>query len=60
MVWIHGGGFMMGSSGEEFYAPDYLLEKDIVFASFNYRLGAFGKPKHQHDKTSVANHPEIL
>lgn len=24
------------------YGPDYLLQKDIVFVSFNYRVGAFG------------------
>lgn len=43
MVWIHGGAFMHGSSGTEMYGPDYLLQKDIIFVSFNYRLGAFGK-----------------
>lgn len=24
------------------YGPDYLIEKDIVLVSFNYRLGAIG------------------
>lgn len=42
MVYIHGGGFMWGSSGIEMYGPDYLLQKDIVFVSLNYRVGAFG------------------
>ncbi|ETN61217.1 esterase B1 [Anopheles darlingi] len=42
LLWIHGGAFMRGSSGTEMYAPDYLLQKDVVFVSFNYRIGAFG------------------
>uniref|UniRef100_A0AAG5D5S3 Carboxylic ester hydrolase n=1 Tax=Anopheles atroparvus TaxID=41427 RepID=A0AAG5D5S3_ANOAO len=42
MLWIHGGAFMRGSSGTEMYGPDYLIQKDIVLVSFNYRLGAFG------------------
>lgn len=43
MVWIHGGAFMMGSSEEEMYGPDYLMQKNVVFVSINYRLGAFGE-----------------
>lgn len=42
MVWIHGGAFMRGSSGIEMYGPDFLLQKDIILISFNYRLGVFG------------------
>lgn len=42
MVYIHGGAFTRGSSGTEFYGPDFLLQKDIVLVTFNYRLGAFG------------------
>lgn len=42
MVYIHGGAFMRGSSSILIYGPDYLLQKNIVFASFNYRLGALG------------------
>ena len=43
MVWIHGGGFMMGSGSKNLYSPDYLLKHDIVFVSINYRLGIFGE-----------------
>lgn len=25
-----------------FYGPHYVVEKDVVFVSFNYRLGIFG------------------
>lgn len=42
MFWVHGGGFSRGSSRTDLYAPDYLLEEDIVFVSFNYRLGVIG------------------
>ncbi|KAF7266119.1 hypothetical protein GWI33_020491 [Rhynchophorus ferrugineus] len=42
MVWIYGGGFSIGGSEYEYYAPDFLLEKDVVFVSLNYRLGIFG------------------
>ncbi|CRK97185.1 CLUMA_CG010582, isoform A [Clunio marinus] len=42
MIWVHGGGFNKGSSQTDLYQPDYLLEKNVVFVSFNYRLGAFG------------------
>ncbi|CAG9805087.1 unnamed protein product [Chironomus riparius] len=42
MVWIHGGGFIIGSSSTDIYGPDYFLQEDIVFVSINYRLGVFG------------------
>lgn len=43
MVWIHGGGFKFGDGSEMLYGPDYLLSKDIVYVSMNYRLGVLGK-----------------
>lgn len=42
MVWIYGGSFVFGSSEYINYAPDRLIEKGVVFVSFNYRLGVFG------------------
>ncbi|XP_011495825.1 PREDICTED: juvenile hormone esterase-like isoform X1 [Ceratosolen solmsi marchali] len=42
MVFIHGGGFIFGSGDDLFYGPDYLLRKDIVLVTFNYRLGVLG------------------
>uniref|UniRef100_A0A182JKE7 Carboxylic ester hydrolase n=1 Tax=Anopheles atroparvus TaxID=41427 RepID=A0A182JKE7_ANOAO len=42
MVYIYGGGFVEGTSGTELYGPDYLIEKDIVLVTFNYRVGALG------------------
>jgi cholinesterase len=42
MVFIHGGGFQMGSSRSDIYGPDFLLQKDVVLVTFNYRIGPFG------------------
>ncbi|XP_055537412.1 esterase B1-like [Wyeomyia smithii] len=42
LLYIHGGAFMRGSSGVEMYGPDYLIQKNVVFVSFNYRIGALG------------------
>jgi len=43
MVWIPGGGFSSGHGGLSLYGPQYLLDKDVVVASFNYRVGPLGK-----------------
>ncbi|KAG5667648.1 hypothetical protein PVAND_015622 [Polypedilum vanderplanki] len=43
LVYIHGGGFQTGSSSPSLYfQPDYLLQKELVIVSFNYRVGAIG------------------
>ncbi|GBP50148.1 Esterase B1 [Eumeta japonica] len=42
MVWIHGGAFMCGSGNDDFYGPDFLIEKEIILVTFNYRLEAVG------------------
>ncbi|XP_061395056.1 esterase B1-like [Musca vetustissima] len=42
MVWIYGGGFQVGHCDYAIYAPDNFMQKDVVFVSFNYRLGLFG------------------
>ncbi|KAF2902811.1 hypothetical protein ILUMI_03376 [Ignelater luminosus] len=42
MFFIHGGGFVVGSGGPEWYEPNNLLDKDIVLVTSNYRLGALG------------------
>jgi len=43
MVWIAGGGYFAGSGGLSLYGPQYLLDKDIVLVTMNYRLGILGK-----------------
>lgn len=42
MVWIHGGGFVMGSGSQEIFNGAELAKKGIVVVTFNYRLGRFG------------------
>ncbi|KAG5667651.1 hypothetical protein PVAND_015625 [Polypedilum vanderplanki] len=43
LVYIHGGGFQTGTSSPSlFNCPDYLLQKELVIVSFNYRVGALG------------------
>jgi len=42
MVWIHGGSFTSGASGESVYDGTALASRGVVVVSFNYRLGVFG------------------
>lgn len=43
MFWIHGGGFMIGSTAQGEYNGKHLAKNgDVVVVSTNYRLGAFG------------------
>ncbi|KAJ4446924.1 hypothetical protein ANN_13625 [Periplaneta americana] len=42
MFWIHGGGWLSGSGGIDQFGPQYLLDKNVVLVSINYRLGALG------------------
>ncbi|XP_026486963.2 juvenile hormone esterase-like [Vanessa tameamea] len=43
MVFIHGGGFMFGNGTDDaVHGPDYLIEKDVVIVTLNYRLGVLG------------------
>ena len=42
MVFIHGGGYMLGSSATPIYDGASLVRKGCVYVSVNYRLGALG------------------
>ncbi|XP_072397494.1 juvenile hormone esterase-like isoform X2 [Diabrotica undecimpunctata] len=42
MVYIHGGGFIMGSHETTMYGPEYLMTEDIVLVSITYRVGLLG------------------
>ena len=42
MVWIHGGGFEIGSSAQSAYDGEALAAQGVVIVSINYRLGLFG------------------
>jgi para-nitrobenzyl esterase len=42
MVWIHGGGFVAGSSSEPRQDGTNLALQGVIVVSMNYRLGVFG------------------
>jgi len=43
MVWIHGGGNVVGSSAQPRFNGEYFVQRGgIVLVTINYRLGAFG------------------
>jgi para-nitrobenzyl esterase len=43
MVWIHGGGFVIGSGAQSIYDARMLARHgDVVVVTLNYRLGALG------------------
>lgn len=42
IVHIHGGGFNMGCPALA-AGPDYIMDEDVIFVSFNYRLTILGK-----------------
>jgi para-nitrobenzyl esterase len=43
MVWIHGGGYIVGASAQPVYNGQALAESgDLVVVTLNYRLGALG------------------
>ena len=50
MVWIHGGAFMFGAGDDFLFGPDYLLKKDIVLVTINYRVGVLGINEIINDK----------
>ncbi len=42
IVYIYGGGFRTGGAGCPIYDGTAMAKKDVVFVSFNYRVGLFG------------------
>ncbi|XP_044731321.1 uncharacterized protein LOC123294263 [Chrysoperla carnea] len=42
MVWIHGGAFNMGSGNSETFGPEFLVAKNVILVTLNYRLGYLG------------------
>ena len=42
MVWIHGGGFVIGASSQSAYDGESLASQGVVVVSVNYRLGVLG------------------
>ncbi|XP_049876915.1 acetylcholinesterase-like [Pectinophora gossypiella] len=42
MVFIHGGGFFHGSGSKIIYGPEYLVAKEVILITINYRLNIQG------------------
>lgn len=43
LIWIHGGLFASGSgSSDDAYGSDFMMEKEIILVTLNYRLGMLG------------------
>ena len=42
MFFIHGGGYIMGSSATPLYDGAAMARRGCVYVSANYRLGALG------------------
>jgi len=40
IFYIHGGAFMFGSGN--YYGAKYLMDRNVIFVSINYRVGPFG------------------
>jgi len=54
MVWIHGGGYVMGSGSQPVFDGAALARRGVVVVTFNHRLGRFGFFAHP---ALTAEHP---
>jgi len=53
MVWFFGGGFSTGGTSPTLFQGEELAAQDVIFVSFNYRLGRlgfFGHPALSRDR----------
>ena len=54
LVWIHGGGFVIGSGSDAQYnGVGYATRGDLVYVTINYRLGGFGFLLNDRDPASA-------
>ena len=54
-VFIHGGGFGLGSSAQSFYDGAALAKEGLVVVTINYRLGALGFLAVKHNPNSIGS-----
>lgn len=47
IVWIYGGGFVMGGANCAIYDGEELAKRGVVFVSMNYRVGPMGFLAHE-------------
>ncbi|XP_023220569.1 cholinesterase-like isoform X2 [Centruroides sculpturatus] len=54
MVWIHGGGFNVGSANMDIYDGAVIASiGNVIVVSFNYRIGAFGYANFDSENAAV-------
>ena len=53
IIWIHGGYFMYG--GAKLYGSQYLMDKDVVLVTINYRVGPLGMIKSHNNHFMKVN-----
>ena len=58
MVWIHGGGYVMGSGSQPVFDGAALARRGVVVVTFNYRLGRFGFFAHPALDAEHADEPK--
>lgn len=59
-VYVHGGAFHSGSSNSELYAPDYLMDHDVILVTLNYRLGVLGETKDRRARPKTTTLRDLL
>jgi para-nitrobenzyl esterase len=57
MVWIHGGGFIMGAGSFPSYDGAAFARKGVILVTLNYRLGRFGAFAHPALRREQAARP---
>jgi para-nitrobenzyl esterase len=57
MLWIHGGGFILGSGSQSIYDGTELATRDVVVVTINYRLGPLGWMAHSGLLHQNPKHP---
>ncbi|KAG8034168.1 hypothetical protein G9C98_001252, partial [Cotesia typhae] len=57
LFWIHGGGFAYGHGNDYKLGPDYLVKKDVILVTLNYRLNIFGLFQRAIMQSGVATNP---
>jgi para-nitrobenzyl esterase len=56
MVWIHGGGFALGSTSSPGYSGENLAKMGVIFVSIAYRIGPLGFMAHPELTAESENH----
>lgn len=60
MVWIPGGGFIVGSGSEPVMNGTALANQDVILVTMNYRLGALGFLRYQGNNAAIDGNFAIL